>query len=62
MREETIGGERIELAQGRRLAGYAWFVLAFNLLTIVWGAYVRASYSGDGCGSHWPGWSSRRCA
>lgn len=38
----------------RRLATYAWFVLAFNLLTIVWGAYVRASYSGDGCGSHWP--------
>ena len=27
---------------------------AFNLLVIVWGAYVRASYSGDGCGSHWP--------
>jgi len=37
-----------------RFAKYAWFVLAFNLLVIVWGAYVRASSSGAGCGSHWP--------
>lgn len=53
MKEQTNSHE-IERAQARRLAGYAWFVLAFNLLTILWGAYVRASYSGDGCGSHWP--------
>jgi len=33
---------------------YAWIVVAVNLLVIVWGAYVRASFSGDGCGSHWP--------
>jgi heme A synthase len=38
----------------RRLAVYAWAVAAFNLLVIVWGAYVRASASGDGCGNHWP--------
>jgi cytochrome c oxidase assembly protein subunit 15 len=29
-------------------------VLAYNVLVIVWGAYVRASGSGAGCGSHWP--------
>src|SRR5258708_21038486 len=33
---------------------FAWGVLAFNLPVIVWGAFVRASHSGDGCGSHWP--------
>jgi heme A synthase len=33
---------------------YAWSVLAFNLFVILWGAYVRASGSGAGCGSHWP--------
>ncbi|MFZ4627621.1 MAG: COX15/CtaA family protein [Blastocatellia bacterium] len=33
---------------------YAWGVLGYNLLVIVWGAYVRASGSGAGCGSHWP--------
>jgi len=37
-----------------RFAKYAWFVLAFNLGVIMWGAYVRATGSGAGCGSHWP--------
>src|SRR5262245_31996342 len=37
-----------------RFAKYAWFTLAISLLVIVWGAYVRASGSGAGCGSHWP--------
>jgi heme A synthase len=32
---------------------YAWFALAYNLLVIVWGVFLRASYSGDGCGQHW---------
>ena len=38
----------------RRFAIFAWSVLAFNILVIIWGAYVRASFSGDGCGAHWP--------
>jgi heme A synthase len=37
-----------------RFAPYAWGVVAFSLAVIVWGAYVRASGSGAGCGSHWP--------
>jgi heme A synthase len=37
-----------------RLARFAWIVLAYNLAVVVWGAYVRASGSGAGCGSHWP--------
>jgi len=37
-----------------RLALYAWTVLAYNLGVILWGAYVRATGSGAGCGSHWP--------
>ena len=32
----------------------AWGLLFYNLAVIVWGAYVRASKSGDGCGTHWP--------
>lgn len=32
----------------------AWFTLAVNLLVIAWGAWVRASGSGAGCGNHWP--------
>jgi len=33
---------------------FAWFVLAFNMAVILWGAFVRASGSGAGCGAHWP--------
>jgi len=33
---------------------YAWGVLGLNLFVIVWGALVRASGSGAGCGRHWP--------
>ncbi len=36
------------------LVRYAWGVLAYNLLVIAWGAFVRASGSGAGCGAHWP--------
>jgi heme A synthase len=37
-----------------RLARYAWAVLIYNLGVIAWGAYVRATGSGAGCGAHWP--------
>lgn len=36
------------------LARTAWLVLAYNLAVIAWGAYVRATGSGAGCGAHWP--------
>lgn len=36
-----------------RFAKYAWFVLGYNLLVILWGVFLRASRSGDGCGQHW---------
>lgn len=35
-------------------AKFAWGVTAYNILVILWGAYVRATGSGAGCGSHWP--------
>ena len=37
-----------------RLSRYAWFVLTWNVIVILWGAYVRATGSGAGCGAHWP--------
>ncbi len=32
----------------------AWTALAVNIVVILWGAVVRATGSGAGCGSHWP--------
>jgi len=40
--------------KGRRFAVFTWLVLAYNVLVILWGAFVRATGSGAGCGSHWP--------
>jgi cytochrome c oxidase assembly protein subunit 15 len=37
-----------------RYQRFAWFVLAFNVLVILWGAFVRATGSGAGCGGNWP--------
>ena len=43
----------VDAAQAR-FAGYAWMALAYNLTVILWGAYVRATGSGAGCGNRWP--------
>lgn len=37
-----------------RLRAYAWTTLAVTLGVILWGAYVRVSGSGAGCGKEWP--------
>jgi len=37
-----------------RFATYTWGVLGLNILVILWGAFVRATGSGAGCGAHWP--------
>jgi len=37
-----------------RLARLGWLVLGWNVAVILWGAFVRATGSGAGCGAHWP--------
>jgi heme A synthase len=37
-----------------RFASYAWLVLAYSIVVILWGTVVRATGSGAGCGDHWP--------
>ncbi len=36
------------------LSRFAWATLAYNILVILFGAFVRATGSGAGCGAHWP--------
>jgi heme A synthase len=38
-----------------RFTKFAWGVLAWTIFNILWGAFVRATGSGAGCGNHWPG-------
>src|ERR1700734_1604027 len=38
----------------RALVRFAWVVVGYNVLVILWGSLVRATGSGAGCGNHWP--------
>ena len=38
----------------RSLERFAWFAVGYNVLVVLWGALVRATGSGAGCGNHWP--------
>lgn len=38
----------------RALRRFAWAVLVYFIAVILWGALVRATGSGAGCGDHWP--------
>ncbi|MGC1416003.1 MAG: COX15/CtaA family protein [Candidatus Acidiferrum sp.] len=38
----------------RSVAQFAWLVVAYNIAVTLWGAYVRATGSGAGCGNRWP--------
>lgn len=31
-----------------------WILVVYTVLVIIWGAWVRISHSGDGCGNNWP--------
>lgn len=52
-------GESPQLSSGQgdrvpRIALFAWLVVFYNVLVVLWGALVRATGSGAGCGNHWP--------
>ena len=47
---QVLGKER----PVRRFTKLVWLVLVYDVLVVLWGAYVRISFSGDGCGRHWP--------
>jgi len=44
----------VALVRRTTLATFARFLTGYTVLVILWGAFVRATGSGAGCGSHWP--------
>lgn len=46
--------QNLNMAKRTQFAKLAWILLAYTLLVILWGAWVRISHSGDGCGNSWP--------
>ncbi len=43
-----------ENTKSKRYAQYAWFLLAYTIVVILIGVFVRATGAGAGCGSSWP--------
>ncbi len=50
----AVPSETSTAGVGSWLRRYAWFVVGWNIAVILWGAVVRATSSGAGCGNHWP--------
>jgi heme A synthase len=58
----TVGAERLReesvrtrpTTARRGFSRFAWGLLAYTVGVALWGAYVRATGSGAGCGGHWP--------
>ncbi|HXX69589.1 MAG TPA: COX15/CtaA family protein [Polyangiaceae bacterium] len=38
----------------RPVARFAWALVVYDVAVVGWGAYVRATGAGAGCGRHWP--------
>ena len=37
-----------------RFSTFAWMFLAYMVAVVMFGAWVRITHSGAGCGDHWP--------
>jgi heme a synthase len=58
-RDPTFSPTTILLSHSRpggmsQVARFAWTALYWNVVVVLWGAYVRATGSGAGCGNRWP--------
>ncbi len=58
-RDPTFSPTTILLSHSRpggmsQVARFAWTALYWNVAVVLWGAYVRATGSGAGCGNRWP--------
>lgn len=42
------------MAKSQKFTIYLKYLIVYTLIVILWGAWVRISHSGDGCGDTWP--------
>jgi len=54
MRAAVVNGKGEGAPASVWLRRYAWFVVVYSVLVVLWGVVVRATGSGNGCGDHWP--------
>lgn len=51
---DSLAESQASLATSKWFTIYSWIMLAYLLFVILFGAWVRITHSGAGCGSHWP--------
>jgi len=51
---QDTGPRTASMSGVKPVAQLAWLIVVYNIAVILWGAYVRASGSGAGCGNRWP--------
>lgn len=54
MNQETEQAAPDRWESSAKFGTYAWFIVGYLAFVILWGAWVRISGSGAGCGAHWP--------
>jgi cytochrome c oxidase assembly protein subunit 15 len=54
MQTAVASGSGERKPDGVWLRRYAWLVVVYSVLVVLWGVVVRATGSGNGCGDHWP--------
>jgi cytochrome c oxidase assembly protein subunit 15 len=54
MQAAVARGSGARAPAGVWLRRYAWLVVVYSVLVVLWGVVVRATGSGNGCGDHWP--------
>jgi heme a synthase len=53
-RVHVVASLELAMARTPRFSRFAWAFVAYLLVVILFGAWVRITSSGAGCGSHWP--------
>jgi heme a synthase len=51
---KTVLFSKARVRRISHVARFAWTALYWNVAVVLWGAYVRATGSGAGCGNRWP--------
>jgi hypothetical protein len=49
-----MNSDRTQLPSQTTFYALSWALVVYTVAIVLWGAWVRISGSGDGCGDHWP--------
>jgi cytochrome c oxidase assembly protein subunit 15 len=51
---DSLAMTNVDASAARRFSRFGWALLAYTIFVVAFGAWVRITGSGAGCGQHWP--------